>query len=114
MAKDTIILSPEYNNTGRREAKADGQVIICGTFVKVTANGFASADAGSSNNTTIATENIAVASDIYYEYGDGDLVFAQAVPSGCLVQIRAVADTYTHGPSGRNWRRWLYSSASRW
>ena len=62
MAKDTVILSPEYNGFGRREALAVGATITTGTVCKYVDGGVSNAVAA--DNTAaliklIAVENIA-------------------------------------------------------
>ena len=44
MSKDTVILSPECNGQGRREAPAD-EAIKTGVFIAISATGFAVATA---------------------------------------------------------------------
>jgi hypothetical protein len=103
MANDNIIQSPEYNNCGRREGLAVGATILTGTFCKYVSGGVSNSDAspllgaGGLVPKMIATSNIANASDIEYVYGIGENVFLQSVPSGCLVNAKAVAATYLAG-----------------
>ena len=96
MARDTIILSPEYNNTGRREALCVGAAILTGTFCQYVAGGVSVATAATASH-LIAVENIATAQGLAYEYAVGEGVFLQAVPAGCLVNAKAVDATYNAG-----------------
>jgi len=96
MARDTIILSPEANGAFRREGAAVGSAIQTGAFVQDVDGGFAVATAAGAAS-MLATENIATAQGVDYEYAVGENVFAQAVPRGALANVFAVAATYAAG-----------------
>lgn len=95
MASDSVVLSPEYVNFGRREAPADA-AITTGTFVMYTATGVASATAAAGAR-MVAVENISTAQELGYEYQTGENVFFQSLPAGCLLQMQAVDGTYAVG-----------------
>lgn len=100
MAKDTVVLSPEYVNVGRREALSVSGTIQTGTVCKYVAGGVDNAVA--LDNTApllrlIAVENIATAQDLIYSYATGENVFLRSLPGGCLVNVKAAAATYNPG-----------------
>lgn len=95
MAKDCVVLSPEYVDAGKREAPADGN-ITTGTFVVYTATGVDVATAASGAR-MVAVENMATAQELDYVYSAGERVFCQSVPSGCLLQMQAADGTYAVG-----------------
>lgn len=96
MAKDTVVLSPEYVCTGKREGPAD-EAIQTGVFVKLSATGIALVAATEASLGMVSVENMASAQSLDYTYQTGEHMFAQVLPQGCLLQVKAVADTYTHG-----------------
>ena len=95
MAKDSVVLSPEYVNFGRREAPADA-AITTGTFVVYTATGVDVATAATGAR-MVAVENIATAQELDYVYAQDENVFCQSLPSGCLLQMQAADGTYAVG-----------------
>ena len=95
MSKDTVILSPEYNNTGRIEALAD-EAIKTGVFVAISATGIEIATAALAAS-ILSVENVSTAEDAEYVYSIGETIFCQAVPQGCLVNVKAAAAAYTQG-----------------
>mgnify|MGYP001024937924 CR=1 FL=1 len=95
MARDTVILSPEYVNTGRREALALG-VIPTGVFVSATEGGFLTTTAAAARQ-YISKENISTAQGLDYEYQINETLFAAALPAGCRVNVKAVDGTYNPG-----------------
>ncbi len=95
MAKDSVVLSPEYVNNGRREAPADG-TINTGVFARYTPTGVTVAPAAGGAN-MVTGENIATAQELDYVYSAGENVFLQSLPSGCLCQLKAVDGTYAVG-----------------
>jgi len=96
MSGDTVVLSPEFNGCGRREAAAVGSAILTGAFVEYTTGGVKVATAAKAAS-MLAVENIATAQDITYSYAVGENVFCQAVPRGALVNAKAVDATYAAG-----------------
>ncbi len=95
MAKDCVVLSPEYVNFGKREAPADGS-ITTGTFVVYTATGVDVAPAASGAR-MVAVECVSTAQELGYVYSADETVFCQSVPSGCLLQMQAIDGTYAVG-----------------
>jgi len=95
MAKDCVVLSPEYVDFGKREAPADG-AITTGTFVKYTPTGVDVATAASGAR-MVAVECVSTAQELDYAYSAGENVFCQSVPSGCLLQMQAADGTYAVG-----------------
>jgi hypothetical protein len=96
MARDTVVLSPEFNGCGRREAPAVGSAILTGAFVEYTTGGVKVATAAVAAS-MLAVENISTAQDTNYEYAIGENVFCQAVPRGALANVKAVDATYDPG-----------------
>lgn len=96
MANDTIVLSPELNNWGRREHLAIVTPIPVGSMLNYGAQGVALAGAGAKTN-MIATENIANATGIVYTYAVDENVFFQSLPRGAVVKVQADPLSYTGG-----------------
>jgi hypothetical protein len=95
MANDCVVLSPEWQSIGRREAPADGN-ITTGTFVVYTATGIDVATAATGAR-MVATENIATAQELDYVYSTGENVHFASLPSGCILQVKAADATYAVG-----------------
>ena len=95
MARDTVVLSPECVNIGRREDLAVA-AILTGTFVEYAAGGLTNATAAVASH-MIAVENVATAQELDYTYAIGETVFAQSLPRGTLVNAKAVDGTYNAG-----------------
>ena len=99
MAKDSVILSPEYRSCGSREAPADGP-IDTGSFVKYSATGVTNATAAAAlTPKLIATENISTAQELDGIYLTGQNVHMASLPCGVLLQASAAAGTYAPGAS---------------
>lgn len=100
MAKDAVVLSPEYNNVGRREAKSIGGSIQTGTVCKYVAGGVANAEAADNVApllALVAVQNQATHEDLIYAYAENENVFLQSLPRGCLCNLKAAAATYNAG-----------------
>jgi len=95
MAKDSVVLSPECINIGRREAPADA-AIETGSFCMYTATGVDVATAATAS-AMLAVENAATKNELDYVYSIGENVFLQTLPRGTLCQVAAVGATYAVG-----------------
>jgi hypothetical protein len=95
MASDSVVLSPECINTGRREAPAD-TAIDTGSFCMYTATGVATATAASAS-AMLAVENASTKEELDYVYQIGENVFLQTLPRGTLCQVAATGATYAVG-----------------
>jgi len=96
MAKDTVVLSPTENNTGRREGLAVGTTIQVGVLIQYVAGGVAVATAALAAS-MVSTENISVAGGLDGVYAVGENVFGAALPRGTLCNLKAVDGTYNPG-----------------
>ena len=99
MGRNTVILSPEHNNVGRREGVANGDVIT-GT-VCFYDGGLIGAQVEVNNTAPmlklIAVDNVSTAQGLDYIYGAGENVFLQSLPAGTLCNLKAHAGTYNGG-----------------
>ena len=97
MAKDTVVLSPEYVGCGKREATAT-EAIEVGQFVQYVVGQFGPATAAVAvTPKMVAVENVSNASGIAYSYAADENVHVRSLPSGVLLNVRADAATYTQG-----------------
>lgn len=95
MARDTVILTPEYVCHGKREALALA-AMQTGVFVSAAPGGFTFTTAATAAQ-YITKENISTAQGLDYSYAIGENVFAAILPKGCRVNIKAADGTYNPG-----------------
>lgn len=89
MEISSIVLSPEYVNTGRREAKSAQANTRTGCLVSLDASGQFAFSTAAGKRQYVTVENVSVAGGIDYIYAADENVFAQALPSGCRVALAA-------------------------
>ena len=98
MAKDSVVLSPEYVNVGRGEAAVTGGPILVGQLLSISGGLVSPATAVvAAVPRMVSVENIAVASELDYSYSDTENCFFQYLPSGVRVNLKADAATYNAG-----------------
>ena len=98
MAKDTIVLSPEYVNVGRGEAVVASGPILAGQLIAISGATVVPATAAvAASPRIVAVENAANASDITYSYADDENCHFQYLPSGVRANMKADAATYSAG-----------------
>ena len=98
MARDTVILSPEYVSCGKGEALASVGAIPVGTFIAINGADVTRAVAAVAvTPRMVATENVANASGLDYSYAIAENCHFRYLPSGVRVNMKADAATYTAG-----------------
>lgn len=97
MAKDTVVLSPEYVGCGKREATAT-EAILVGQFVQYVVGQVGPATAAVAlTPKMVAVENVSNASGIDYTYSTDENVHFRSLPGGVLLNVKADAATYAQG-----------------
>ena len=98
MPYSTIVLSPEFVSTNRREALNTTADQRTGTFVQLNADGKFEPATPALGRSYISTQNISTAQDITYRYAADELMFAQILPVGTRVAVCAgAAEEYAAG-----------------
>ena len=98
MARNTVILSPEYVGFGKAEAPVATTPIPVGTFVAIAGAGVATPTAAVAVTPRIvAVENVSNASGLDYTYADTENCHFRYLPSGVRVAMKADAASYSAG-----------------
>ena len=98
MAKDSVVLSPEYVNVGRGEAIVASGPILAGQLVAISGATVVPATAAvAASPRMVSVENVANASDLTYSYSDDENCHFQYLPSGVRVNLKANAAAYSAG-----------------
>lgn len=97
MANDCVVLSPEYNNLGRREAFGLTAISTATLVIysNATIQGIAAVPAGTKPPLNlVVVENMATAQSLDYIYVLEENIFFQSLPKGAVVNLKAVDGTY--------------------
>ena len=98
MARDTIVLSPEYVGHGKGEALVATATVDAGQFVAISSGNVVGATAAVAvSPRMVAVENVSNASGIVYTYAIGENCHFRYLPSGVRVNMLADAATYNAG-----------------